>query len=138
MCYSEFNDVVRVIERMDADVISIENARSGAELLRAFEQYRYPNEIGPGVYDIHSPRIPSVEEIRSLVQAMRHVLDDRQIWINPDCGLKTRGWEETLPALENMVAAARDMREGERRTEARRQAGVVAAPESPGLRPGSD
>jgi 5-methyltetrahydropteroyltriglutamate--homocysteine methyltransferase len=125
MCYSEFNDVIRVIERMDADVISIENARSGAELLRAFEQYRYPNEIGPGVYDIHSPRIPSVEEIRSLVQAMRSVLDDRRIWINPDCGLKTRGWEETVPALENMVRAAREMREG--RTPRRQDAKLHAS-----------
>jgi 5-methyltetrahydropteroyltriglutamate--homocysteine methyltransferase len=111
MCYSEFNDVIRVIERMDADVISIENARSGAELLRGFEQYRYPNEIGPGVYDIHSPRIPSVDEIRKLLEAMRRVLDDRQIWVNPDCGLKTRGWEETVAALRNMVAAAKDLRE---------------------------
>ncbi|HXF96782.1 MAG TPA: 5-methyltetrahydropteroyltriglutamate--homocysteine S-methyltransferase [Gemmatimonadales bacterium] len=111
MCYSEFNDVIRVIERMDADVISIENARSGAELLRAFEEYRYPNEIGPGVYDIHSPRIPSVAEIRGLLQAMRRVLEDRQIWVNPDCGLKTRGWEETIPSLRNMVQAARELRE---------------------------
>jgi 5-methyltetrahydropteroyltriglutamate--homocysteine methyltransferase len=111
MCYSEFNDVIRVIERMDADVISIENARSGAELLRAFEQYKYPNEIGPGVYDIHSPRIPTVDEIRQLITAMRRVLDDQQIWVNPDCGLKTRGWEETVPALTNMVAAARELRE---------------------------
>jgi 5-methyltetrahydropteroyltriglutamate--homocysteine methyltransferase len=111
MCYSEFNDVIRVIERMDADVISIESARSGAELLRAFEQYRYPNEIGPGVYDIHSPRVPPVEDIRQLLIAMRRVLDDRQIWVNPDCGLKTRGWEETVASLRNMVQAAREMRE---------------------------
>jgi 5-methyltetrahydropteroyltriglutamate--homocysteine methyltransferase len=111
MCYSEFNDVIGVIERMDADVISIENARSGAELLRAFEHYRYPNEIGPGVYDIHSPRVPSVPEIRALIDAMRRVLEDRQIWVNPDCGLKTRGWDEVVPALENMVQAARDMRQ---------------------------
>jgi 5-methyltetrahydropteroyltriglutamate--homocysteine methyltransferase len=112
MCYSEFNDVLKTIERMDADVISIENARSGAELLRAFEQYRYPNEIGPGVYDIHSPRVPSVDEIRGLLEAMRRVLGDRQIWVNPDCGLKTRGWEETTPALANMVRAARELRDG--------------------------
>ena len=111
MCYSEFNDVIRVIERMDADVISIENARSGAELLRGFEHYRYPNEIGPGVYDIHSPRVPSVDEIRTLLEAMRRVLDDHQIWVNPDCGLKTRGWEETVAALRNMVEAAKDLRE---------------------------
>ncbi len=114
MCYSEFNDVLQVIARMDADVISIENARSGSELLRAFQGYRYPNEIGPGVYDIHSPRVPAVEEITAALQAMRAVLDERQIWVNPDCGLKTRGWEETLPSLRNLVAAARQMREGGR------------------------
>lgn len=110
MCYSEFNDVVQVIARMDADVISIENARSGSELLRAFQGYRYPNEIGPGVYDIHSPRIPTVSEIVSALSAMRGVLDERQIWVNPDCGLKTRGWAETVPALKNLVAAAQQLR----------------------------
>ena len=110
MCYSEFNDVLQVIERMDADVISIENARSGSELLQGFEQYRYPNEIGPGVYDIHSPRVPSTAEIATALKSMNRVLDDRQIWVNPDCGLKTRGWEETLAALKNMVAAAKQMR----------------------------
>ena len=112
MCYSEFNDVLQVIERMDADVISIENARSGSELLQGFEQYKYPNEIGPGVYDIHSPRVPSTGEITGALKSMTRVLDDRQIWVNPDCGLKTRGWEETLAALKNMVAAAREMRNG--------------------------
>ncbi|MGH7569996.1 MAG: 5-methyltetrahydropteroyltriglutamate--homocysteine S-methyltransferase [Gemmatimonadales bacterium] len=111
MCYSEFNDVIRVIERMDADVISIENARSGSELLQGFEQYKYPNEIGPGVYDIHSPRVPATAEIVGALRGMKQVLDDRQIWVNPDCGLKTRGWEETLAALRNMVAAARELRE---------------------------
>ncbi len=111
MCYSEFNDVLRVIERMDADVISIENARSGSELLQGFEQYKYPNEIGPGVYDIHSPRVPAVAEITGALKSMTRVLDDAQIWVNPDCGLKTRGWEETLAALRNMVAAAKAMRE---------------------------
>jgi 5-methyltetrahydropteroyltriglutamate--homocysteine methyltransferase len=111
MCYSEFNDVLRVIEKMDADVISIENARSGSELLQGFEQYKYPNEIGPGVYDIHSPRVPSTEEIAAALKSMKKVLDDRQIWVNPDCGLKTRGWAETLPALKNMVAAAKAMRQ---------------------------
>ncbi len=110
MCYSEFNDVLQVIARMDADVISIENARSGSELLRAFERYRYPNEIGPGVYDIHSPRVPTVSEIVTALSAMRTVLDERQIWVNPDCGLKTRGWAETVPALKNLVAAARQLR----------------------------
>jgi 5-methyltetrahydropteroyltriglutamate--homocysteine methyltransferase len=111
MCYSEFNDVLRVIEKMDADVISIENARSGSELLQGFEQYKYPNEIGPGVYDIHSPRVPSTGEIAAALKSMNKVLDGRQIWVNPDCGLKTRGWEETLPSLKNMVAAARAMRD---------------------------
>ncbi|PYP71012.1 MAG: 5-methyltetrahydropteroyltriglutamate--homocysteine S-methyltransferase, partial [Gemmatimonadetes bacterium] len=110
MCYSEFNDVIRVVERMDADVVSIENARSGSELLEAFKEYRYPNEIGPGVYDIHSPRVPSVDEIVAAVQRMREVLADQQIWVNPDCGLKTRGWDETLPSLRNMVQAARQLR----------------------------
>jgi 5-methyltetrahydropteroyltriglutamate--homocysteine methyltransferase len=112
MCYSEFNDVLRVIEQMDADVISIENARSGSELLQGFEQYKYPNEIGPGVYDIHSPRVPAVGEITSALKSMTRVLDDTQIWVNPDCGLKTRGWEETLAALKNMVTAAKEMRNG--------------------------
>jgi len=110
MCYSEFNDVIRVIEKMDADVISIENARSGSELLDGFREYKYPNEIGPGVYDIHSPRVPSAAEIVAALKRMQGVLHDRQIWVNPDCGLKTRGWEETLAALRNMVQAARQLR----------------------------
>ena len=110
MCYSEFNDVIRVIEKMDADVISIENARSGSELLEGFKEYKYPNEIGPGVYDIHSPRVPSAAEIVGALKRMQGVLHDRQIWVNPDCGLKTRGWEETLAALRNMVQAARQLR----------------------------
>ena len=110
MCYSEFNEVVRVIADMDADVISIENARSGSELLRAFREFKYPNEIGPGVYDIHSPRVPSVEEMVKLLKAARDVLDERQVWVNPDCGLKTRGWPETMASLTNLVAAARQLR----------------------------
>src|SRR5438128_724220 len=110
MCYSEFAEVLRTVERMDADVISIENARSGSELLGAFRDYTYPNEIGPGVYDIHSPRVPSTDEIVTLLRAMREVLEPRQIWVNPDCGLKTRGWEEVLPSLEHMVAAAKTLR----------------------------
>ncbi|HWZ28107.1 MAG TPA: 5-methyltetrahydropteroyltriglutamate--homocysteine S-methyltransferase [Gemmatimonadales bacterium] len=110
MCYSEFNEVVRVIANMDADVISIENARSGSELLRAFREFHYPNEIGPGVYDIHSPRVPSVDEMVKLLGAARDVLDDRQVWVNPDCGLKTRGWAETLASLTNLVAAAKQLR----------------------------
>ena len=110
MCYSEFNDVIRVIAGMDADAISIESARSGSELLDAFKEYKYPNEIGPGVYDIHSPRVPSTTEIVTALNRMKDVLDGRQIWVNPDCGLKTRGWEETLPSLRNMVEAARQLR----------------------------
>ena len=89
---------------------SIESARSGSELLEGFKEYRYPNEIGPGVYDIHSPRVPSTAEIVQALKRMQEVLDGRQIWVNPDCGLKTRGWEETLPSLRNMVQAARQMR----------------------------
>jgi 5-methyltetrahydropteroyltriglutamate--homocysteine methyltransferase len=111
MCYSEFNDIIAAIGRMDADVIYIENARSGQELLSAFSDYRYPNEIGPGVYDIHSPRVPPTEEMVAALGRMREVLDERQLWVNPDCGLKTRGWAETEPALRNMVAAARRLRE---------------------------
>ena len=95
---------------MDADAISIESARSGSELLEAFRGYHYPNEIGPGVYDIHSPRIPSTAEIVAALNRMREVLEDRQIWVNPDCGLKTRGWAETLPSLRNMVQAAGELR----------------------------
>ena len=121
MCYSEFNDVIRVIERMDADVISIENARSGSELLEAFSGYKYPNEIGPGVYDIHSPRVPATEEIAAALERMREVLEDRQIWVNPDCGLKTRGWDETLASLRHVVEAARKLRGAGARVSAGRE-----------------
>lgn len=110
MCYSEFNDVIEHIARLDADVISMETSRSRMELLDAFVEFDYPNEIGPGVYDIHSPRVPSTEEMVALLEKAAEVLDPEQIWVNPDCGLKTRGWEETLPSLENMVEAARQMR----------------------------
>jgi 5-methyltetrahydropteroyltriglutamate--homocysteine methyltransferase len=112
MCYSEFNDIIEAIAALDADVISIETARSKMELLGAFADYRYPNEIGPGVYDIHSPRCPSVEEAASLLQKAAEVLPADHIWVNPDCGLKTRQWEEVRPALINMVAAARRLRAG--------------------------
>jgi 5-methyltetrahydropteroyltriglutamate--homocysteine methyltransferase len=110
MCYSEFNDIIGAIGAMDADVISIETSRSKMELLDAFRDYRYPNEIGPGVYDIHSPRVPETSEMTSLLKLARARLADAQIWINPDCGLKTRKWEEVRPALVNMVAAARELR----------------------------
>ncbi|MGO8914136.1 MAG: 5-methyltetrahydropteroyltriglutamate--homocysteine S-methyltransferase [Bradyrhizobium sp.] len=110
MCYSEFNDIIDAIGAMDADVISIETSRSRMELLDAFKTYKYPNEIGPGVYDIHSPRIPEIGEMVELLELARQRLSDAQLWINPDCGLKTRRWEEVRPALTNMVAAARELR----------------------------
>jgi 5-methyltetrahydropteroyltriglutamate--homocysteine methyltransferase len=107
MCYSEFNDIIASIGAMDADVISIETARSKMELLDAFAGYRYPAEIGPGVYDIHSPRVPAVDEMAALLKAASRRLPSDQLWVNPDCGLKTRGWPEVTTAIENMVAAAR-------------------------------
>ncbi|MFT0892906.1 5-methyltetrahydropteroyltriglutamate--homocysteine S-methyltransferase [Pseudochelatococcus sp. G4_1912] len=110
MCYSEFNDIIDAIGAMDADVISIETSRSKMELLDAFITYRYPNEIGPGVYDIHAPRVPSVAEMEALLEKAEQRLAADQIWVNPDCGLKTRQWEEVRPALVNMVAAARALR----------------------------
>jgi 5-methyltetrahydropteroyltriglutamate--homocysteine methyltransferase len=110
MCYSEFGSIVRWIAAMDADVISIESSRSGMRLLEAFREFEYPNEIGPGVYDIHSPRVPEVEEIAGLIRAAVAVIPAERLWINPDCGLKTRGWPETKASLRNMVAAARLVR----------------------------
>ncbi|MDA9409709.1 5-methyltetrahydropteroyltriglutamate--homocysteine S-methyltransferase [Bradyrhizobium sp. CCBAU 45384] len=110
MCYSEFNDIIAAIAAMDADVISIESSRSKMELLDAFKTYEYPNQIGPGVYDIHSPRVPEVGEMKELMVLARTRLRDSQLWVNPDCGLKTRKWEEVRPALTNMVAAARELR----------------------------
>jgi 5-methyltetrahydropteroyltriglutamate--homocysteine methyltransferase len=110
MCYSEFNDIMPSIGAMDADVISIETSRSQMELLESFEEYKYPNEIGPGVYDIHSPRIPSEAWMVDLLKKSIRSLDAQQIWVNPDCGLKTRKWAEVKPALAAMVNAARTMR----------------------------
>ncbi|WP_394952505.1 5-methyltetrahydropteroyltriglutamate--homocysteine S-methyltransferase [uncultured Helicobacter sp.] len=110
MCYSEFNDIIKTIEAMDADVISIETARSGNELLKVFKQVGYTHEVGPGVYDIHSPRIPSVGEIEAQIKALLEVLPKEQLWINPDCGLKTRKWEEVKPSLKNMVEAVKAVR----------------------------
>jgi 5-methyltetrahydropteroyltriglutamate--homocysteine methyltransferase len=107
MCYSEFNDIIESIAAMDADVISIETARSRMELLKAFTGYRYPNEIGPGVYDIHAPRWPRVDEMWDMLAEVQARLATDQIWVNPDCGLKTRSWEEVRPALINMVEAAK-------------------------------
>jgi 5-methyltetrahydropteroyltriglutamate--homocysteine methyltransferase len=111
MCYSEFNDIMDAVAAMDADVISIETSRSHMELLEAFVTFRYPNEIGPGVYDIHSPRVPSASDMGALLDKARGVLRPDQIWVNPDCGLKTRGWPEVEQALVNMVAVARLARE---------------------------
>jgi 5-methyltetrahydropteroyltriglutamate--homocysteine methyltransferase len=110
MCYSEFNDIIAAIGAMDADVISIETARSKMELLDAFAGYRYPAEIGPGVYDIHSPRVPAVDEMSALLTAAAGRLPAGQLWVNPDCGLKTRKWPEVRLAIENMVTAARAAR----------------------------
>jgi len=110
MCYSEFNDIMSAVAAMDADVISIETSRSHMELLDAFVTFRYPNEIGPGVYDIHSPRVPSASDMGALLDKARGVLKPEQIWVNPDCGLKTRGWPEVEQALVNMVAVAKRAR----------------------------
>jgi 5-methyltetrahydropteroyltriglutamate--homocysteine methyltransferase len=110
MCYSEFNDIIGAVAAMDADVISIETSRSAMELLDAFANFSYPNDIGPGVYDIHSPRVPSQQEMETLLEKALKVLEPRQLWVNPDCGLKTRGWAEVKPALVSMVAAAKAVR----------------------------
>ncbi len=110
MCYSEFNDIIKAVADMDADVISIETSRSQMELLNAFVDFKYPNEIGPGVYDIHSPRVPNEEEMVNLLNKALEVLAPEQIWVNPDCGLKTRGWKEVEPALQYMVDATKKLR----------------------------
>jgi 5-methyltetrahydropteroyltriglutamate--homocysteine methyltransferase len=110
MCYSEFNDIIQNIAEMDADVITIECSRSQMELLNAFSDFKYPNDIGPGVYDIHSPRVPSKDEMVALMEKAIAVVPAEQLWVNPDCGLKTRHWEETKKALEAMVEAANALR----------------------------
>jgi 5-methyltetrahydropteroyltriglutamate--homocysteine methyltransferase len=110
MCYSAFDDIIDAIAALDADVLSIENSRSGGELLRVFERVGYPQEVGPGVYDIHSPRVPSEDEIIRMLRATLAVLPADRVWVNPDCGLKTRAWPEVLPALEHMVAATQTLR----------------------------
>jgi 5-methyltetrahydropteroyltriglutamate--homocysteine methyltransferase len=110
MCYSEFNDIIASIAAMDADVITIETSRSDMELLDVFKQFKYPNEIGPGVYDIHSPNIPTQEHIVRLMRTAAKRIPAERLWVNPDCGLKTRGWAEVIPALANMVAAAKTLR----------------------------
>jgi len=111
MCYSEFNDIIAAIADMDADVITIETSRSDMELLDAFDDFNYPNEIGPGVYDIHTPNIPEQAHIVSLMRKAAQRIPAERLWINPDCGLKTRAWSEVIPALQNMVAAAKILRE---------------------------
>lgn len=110
MCYSEFNDTINAIAAMDADVITIETSRSRMELLNAFEDFCYPNEIGPGVYDIHSPNIPTVAEMVDLITKASQKVPVKQLWVNPDCGLKTRTWDEVEPALRNMIAATKVLR----------------------------
>ncbi|CUT03021.1 5-methyltetrahydropteroyltriglutamate--homocysteine S-methyltransferase [Candidatus Chrysopegis kryptomonas] len=111
MCYSEFNEIIEYIYAMDSDVILIEASRSKGEILDAFEKFNYDHGIGPGVYDIHSPRIPSVEEMLEIAERSVKLIDKNLIWINPDCGLKTRNWEEVIPSLQNMVQVARIMRQ---------------------------
>ncbi|MCE4059459.1 5-methyltetrahydropteroyltriglutamate--homocysteine S-methyltransferase [Pandoraea sputorum] len=110
MCYSEFNDIIAAIAEMDADVITIETSRSDMELLDAFDSFQYPNEIGPGVYDIHSPNIPTQDHMVSLMKKAAERIPAQRLWVNPDCGLKTRQWAEVIPALQNMVAAAKTLR----------------------------
>lgn len=111
MCYSEFNDIIQNIADMDADVITIECSRSQMELLDAFADFKYPNQIGPGVYDIHSPRVPSKTEMVALMEKAKAVIPADQLWVNPDCGLKTRHWEETKKALTEMVKDAKELRQ---------------------------
>jgi 5-methyltetrahydropteroyltriglutamate--homocysteine methyltransferase len=110
MCYSNFNDIIKTIEAMDADVISIETARAGNKILKIFKETGYSQEIGPGIYDIHSPRIPSVEEMTAQIKALLEIFPKDKLWINPDCGLKTRKWEEVTPSLKNMVEAVKIIR----------------------------
>lgn len=111
MCYAEFQDIMDAIASFDADVMSIETARSQMELLRTFRDHRYPNDVGPGVWDVHSPRVPTVAEIVTLLSRASETLALERVWVNPDCGLKTRAWAEVEPALRNLVAAARIVRE---------------------------
>jgi 5-methyltetrahydropteroyltriglutamate--homocysteine methyltransferase len=111
MCYCEFNDIIEAIAELDADAISIESSRSEMELLEAFRTFKYPNDVGPGVWDIHSPRVPSVEEITGLLKKGLQVIPRKQFWVNPDCGLKTRGWEEVRASITNLITATRQLRQ---------------------------
>jgi 5-methyltetrahydropteroyltriglutamate--homocysteine methyltransferase len=114
MCYSEFGEMMEQIARMDADVISIEASRSSMRLLDVFRDFEYPGEIGPGIYDIHSPRVPSVEELGQLLELAEERIGRDRLWVNPDCGLKTRAWPETRAALMNLVEVARRRRAAQR------------------------
>ena len=110
MCYCEFNDIIDSIAALDADVISMEASRSNMELLDAFAAFRYPNEVGPGVWDIHSPRVPGAAEMETLLRTAAAVLPIENLWVNPDCGLKTRGWDEVISSLRNMTKTAAALR----------------------------
>ena len=111
MCYSEFNDIMESISDLEADVVSIEASRSNMEILQAFKDFNYPSDIGPGVYDVHSPQVPKTSDIVFLIEQASKYISYKQLWINPDCGLKTRNWPETIESLTNMVHAARILRE---------------------------
>jgi len=111
MCYAEFNDILPSIAALDADVITIETSRSDMELLDAFASFKYPNDIGPGIYDIHSPRVPAQEEMTRMLEKAVQVVPPQRLWVNPDCGLKTRAWPETEAALARMVGAAHTLRQ---------------------------
>jgi 5-methyltetrahydropteroyltriglutamate--homocysteine methyltransferase len=107
MCYSDFNDIFDAIQKLDADCITIENSKSDLKLLKAFEKFGYTNGIGPGLYDIHSPRVPPFEEMRDRLQAILAYIKKELVWVNPDCGLKTRGWKETEAALVSCLVVLR-------------------------------
>jgi 5-methyltetrahydropteroyltriglutamate--homocysteine methyltransferase len=111
MCYSDFDDIIEAIADLDADVLAIEGARSGMRILEAFKRCRYPRDVGPGVWDIHSPRVPTPEEIEARLRRAQEALPPERLWVNPDCGLKTRGWQEVRASLAAMVAAARRLRD---------------------------
>ena len=110
MCYSEFTDIIPAIDAMDADVITFEASRSDLQILDSLKECNFKTEVGPGVYDIHSPRIPSVEELIGALKKMREKIEDKKLWVNPDCGLKTRGESETKASLINLVEAAKQLR----------------------------
>ncbi|WP_343189111.1 5-methyltetrahydropteroyltriglutamate--homocysteine S-methyltransferase [Buchnera aphidicola (Chaitoregma tattakana)] len=111
MCYSDFNDIVEAVIRLDADVVTIESSRSNFKLLKCFKKIKYPNSIGPGIYDIHTTNIPSVSDMKNVIKKYIKIFDVKKIWINPDCGLKTRNWKEVRQSLKNMVIAAKDLRD---------------------------